>query len=158
MKGFVVAQQGHVVNALPPVSASGGKTAQAFSMADYQHATIIISLGAQAAQMTSIVVNECTSAAGAGATAIPFNVFKQEVSGASDDVLGALTAETSAGFQPSANANIFYVIELDAQALDAGYDYVQVVLANGANVDLAAVIVVLSGARFAEDQSPTVCV
>src|SRR5258707_9019601 len=102
MKGFVVSQEGHVVQALAPVSVSGGKTAQAFSMKKYQHASVIVLLGAQAAQLTSLVVNACTDADGDGATAIPFNVFKAET--VNGDVLGAKTPETAAGFQPSANA------------------------------------------------------
>ena len=87
MKGFVLSQEGHVVQALAPVSTSGGKTAHAFSMENYQHASIIISRGVQAAQSTSIVVNACSDASGDGATAIPFNVFKAE--SANVDVLGA---------------------------------------------------------------------
>jgi hypothetical protein len=153
MKGFVISQEGHVVQALAPVSSSGGKTAQAFSMKKYQHASIILLRGAQAAQSTSIVVNACSDASGDGATAIPFNVFKAE--SANVDVLGAKVAVTAAGFQPTATGGTFYVIELDAAELPAGLPYVQVVEANGSNVDLAAVVAVLSGARFAEDQSPT---
>jgi hypothetical protein len=153
MKGIVIAQEAHVVVALAPVSASGGKTAQAFSMKNYQHASIILAIGAQAAQMTSVVVNACTDASGDSPTAIPFNLFKCESAG--EDTLGAKTPETASGFQPSATAGIFYVIELDASALPQGSPYVQVVIANGANADYAAIIAILSGARFEEDQSPT---
>jgi hypothetical protein len=153
MKGFVIAQQGHVVVALAPVSASGGKTAQAFSMKKYQHASIILAIGAQAAQMTSVVLNACTDASGDNPTAIPFNLFKCESAG--QDTLGAKTPETAAGFVPSATAGIFYVIEIDASELPQGSPYLQVVIANGANADFAAVIAILSGARFAEDQSPS---
>jgi hypothetical protein len=153
MKGFVIAQEGHVVQALAPVSTSGGKTAQAFSMKRYQHASIILLRGAQAAQSTSIVLNACTDAAGDNPTAIPFNVFKCET-GASD-VMGAKTPVAAAGFQPTATGGTFYVIEIDAVELPQGSPYLQVVEANGVNVDLAAVVVVLSGARFSEDQSPT---
>jgi hypothetical protein len=153
MKGFTIAQEGHVVVLQVPVNVTGGATAQAFSMKKYQHASIIISIGAQAGQMTSIVLNACTSAAGAGPAAIPFNVFKCETG--SGDVLGAKVAVTAAGFQPSATADIFYVIEIDAAELPQASPYVQVVIANGANADYAAIIAILSGARFAEDQSPT---
>jgi hypothetical protein len=153
MKGFVLSQMGHVVQALAPVSTSGGKTAQAFSMKKYQHASIILLRGAQAAQSTSIVVNACSDASGDGPVAIPFNVFKAE--SANTDVLGTKTAVAASGFQPTATGGTFYVIEIDAAELPAGLPYIQVVEANGANVDLAAVVAILTGARFAEDQSPT---
>jgi hypothetical protein len=153
MKGFVVAQNSHVIQALAPVSLSGGKTAQAFSMELYQHASILVLLGAQAAQLTSLVVNACTDAAGDNPTAIPFNVFKAET--ANTDVLGAKTPVTVSGFQPSATGGIFYVIEIDAAELPQGSPYVQVVIANGANADYGAIAVILSGGRFDEDQSPS---
>jgi len=153
MKGFVVAQEGHIVVPLYPVSASGGETCQAFSMKKYQHATIIIVLGAMAAQLTSLVLNACSSAAGAGPTAIPFNLFKGETG--STNTLGGKTAIAATGYQPPNTADIFEVIEIDAAELPAGLPYLQLVINNGANVDLACVIAVLSGARFGEDQSPT---
>jgi len=153
MKGFVVAQEGHVVVPLYPVSTSGGKTAQAFSLKKYQHASIIIVRGAQAGQETSVVLNACTDAAGDGATAIPFNVFHSGTTAV--DTLGAKTAVTASGYQPSATASMFDVIEIDAAELPAGSPYLQVVIANGSNVDLDCIVAILSGARFAEDQSPS---
>ncbi|MGO9641507.1 MAG: hypothetical protein ACLP1Y_09420 [Candidatus Acidiferrales bacterium] len=153
MKGFVVAQEGHVVVPLYPVSTSGGKSCQAFSMKKYQHASIIIARGAQAAQETSVVLNACTDASGDNPTAIPFNVFHSITTAV--DTLGAKTAVTASGYQPAATASMFDVIELDAQALPDGSEYVQVVIANGANADIDCVIAILSGARYAEDQSPT---
>lgn len=153
MKGFTIAQGGHVVQALAPVSTSGGKTAQAFSMKKYQHASIILLRGVQAAQSTSIVVNACSDASGDNPVAIPFNVFKAETT--NSDVLGPKVAVAAAGFQPTGTSGTFYVIELDASELPDGKPYVQVVETNGANADLAAVVAVLSGARFEEDQSPS---
>jgi len=164
MFGFNVSEAGHVVNILPPVDVTGGKTAQAFSMAGYKHASIIIQIGVSAAAFTKILLNLCSSAAGAGATAIPFSIYKQETAGAGQDVLGARTAVTAAGYTPSANDNIFYVIEIDANELEAagvglgesGDDaYLQLQFTNGANSVIASAVAVLSGARFAEPSSPT---
>lgn len=148
MKGFVVAEQGRVVNILAPVDITGGKTAQAFSMKNHQHASILLAIGVSAAAFTSIVLNACTDASGDNPTAIPFNVYKQETAGASHDQLGARTAVTSAGFAPSANDGIFYDIEIDANELPDGSPYVQMVLANGSNSVIASAIAVLSGARY----------
>lgn len=153
---FYAAQNGHIVNILPPVDITGGKTSQAFSLKNHTHATIIIQIGVSAAAFTKILIEECTDASGSGAAAIPFSIFVQETAGASHDVLGAKTAVTSAGYTPSANDNIFYVIEIGAGALDAGFSYLQVHLTNGANSVIASAVVVLSGARYAADQSPTV--
>lgn len=152
-KGFVVAEEGHVVQALVPASTTGGATCHAFSMKNYKHASIIILLGAMAAQLTSIVLNACTTAAGAGPTAIPFNVYKMETT--NGDVMGPRVAVPATGFQPPNTADIFYVIEIDSSELPQGSPYLQLVIANGANADFGAVVAVLSGSRFAEVQSPT---
>lgn len=161
MKGFVTAEQGHVVQLLAPVDITGGKVCQAFSMKNYQHASIAVLVGASAAAFTKIIVSQCTAtaavgSAGAGATAIPFSIYKQETAGEANDVLGARTAVTSAGYTPSANDGIMYVIEIDANELADGSPYVQLSLTNTSNSVIASAVAVLSGARYAETQSPTV--
>lgn len=156
MKGFVLAEQGHVVNILAPVDVTGGVTAQRFSMANYQHASIIFQIGVSAAAFTALLVKNCTLASGGTATAIAFSIYKQETAGASHDVLGARTAVTAAGYAPSANDGIFYVIELDANELTDGFPWVELSLTNGTNSVIASAVAILSGARYAETQSPTV--
>ena len=42
--GIQISQDAHVVNVLPPVDITGGKTSQAFSMAGFGHATICLRL------------------------------------------------------------------------------------------------------------------
>lgn len=156
MKGFVISEQGHFVNILPPVDITGGKNAQAFGMQNYQHASILIQIGVSAAAFTKILVNQCTKSDGTGATAIPFYIYTQETAGASNDVLSARTAVTSAGYTPSAADGIFYVIEIDASELADGSPYIQLQLTNGVNSVIASAVAILSGARYAETQSPTV--
>ena len=148
MKGFVVAEEARVVNILPPVDITGGVLAQAFSMARHQHASIILSIGVSAAAFLKIILNACTDNAGSNPTAIPFSIYKQETAGASHDSLGARTAVLAAGYTPSANDTIFYVIEIDANELPDGAPYVQLDLTNGTNSVIAAAIAVLSGARY----------
>lgn len=161
MIGFPIAEAGHVVNVLAPVSISGGKTGQAFSMKGWDHASIVVSIGVQAAQSTAILVKACTSAAGAGATAIPFYVYKQETAGVGNDVLGSRVAVTSAGFQPSANSGIFYVIEIDSaelqSALGDGSPYIQVSVTDGGNANFWSIVAILSAGRnsFVGSQTAT---
>lgn len=155
VKGFYAAQEGHVVNILPPKEISGGVTAQIFNMEGYRHASIVVQLGVQAAANTEILVNACTDASGDGATAVPFDIFTQETAGTANDVLSTRTSVTAAGYTPSPNQNIFYVIELDADALPQGSPYVQLEITNGANANFASAVAVLSGGRFVGDQSQT---
>lgn len=160
MKGMVLSEQGHIVNILPPVDITGGKTCQAFSMKDYQHVCLLVQVGVSAAAWTKIIVSygSATAAIGAtvaGAVAIPFAIYKQETAGANNDVLGARTAVTSAGYTPSANDGIFYTIEIDANELADGFPYVQLSFTNGSNSVIASAVAILTGARYAEVQSPT---
>jgi hypothetical protein len=175
MQGFSIAEKGHVAVILPPQSISGGSGLinPAFSMKNYKHASILIASGAEATQDTStITVSICSSAAGAGATAIPFNYYFQAAGGAGNDVLGTIQNATSSGITLAVGdwpPNGLIVIEIDANELEAAgvggalassdgtadY-YVGVTIGCPAAVDLACVMVVLSGARFANAASPTV--
>jgi hypothetical protein len=77
MQGFNIAEVGHVA-ILPPKSISGGSGLinPAFSMKNYEHKTILIPFGAEATQdAAAITLSLCSSAAGANATAIPFNYY-----------------------------------------------------------------------------------
>ena len=150
---FVPSEAGHIANILPPIDSTGGATGDVFSMRRYQHATIIVQIGVSAAAFTKIIINECTSFAAAGATAIAHYIYKEETS--LGDTLGARTAVAAAGTTPSANDNIFYVIELDHDELSDGSPYVQLSLTNGANSVIASAVAILSGSRYGEEQSAT---
>jgi hypothetical protein len=160
MKGLVAAEQAHIVNILPPVDITGGKVAQAFSMAKHAHATIILQIGVSAAAFTKIFVDSATAtaavgSAAAGAAHMAFSIYTQETAGADQDVLSARTAVTSAGYTPAATDGIFYVIEIDASELPDGSPYVQLNLTNGVNSVIASAVAILSGERYAGSQSAT---
>jgi hypothetical protein len=156
--GFNIAEQGHVCNLLPPIDITGGATIlQVFSMENYAHASIIVQFGVTASAATKIIINECTSAAGAGATAIAHAIYKCETGAgsASGDVLGARTAVATAGTTPSATDNIFYCIEINANELSDGYEWVQLAITAPAASILCSAVAVLSGSRYALPQSAT---
>lgn len=154
MQGITLAQQGHIVNAIPPQDAAGTATGDRFSMANWRHASIIVSVGASAAAPT-ILVKECTAASGGTATAIAFDYFAETT--AAGDTLGTLQSATTAGIAGSANDNIFYVIELDARELSDGSPWVEVsVVVDSADAVDVCAIAVLTGGRFLNDQTATV--
>lgn len=177
MNGFSIAEAGHVAVLLPPQSISAGSSATpinpAFSMKNYKHASILIIAGAEATQdATTLLVYLCSSAAGANPVAIPFNYYFQAAGGAGNDVLGSIQNATAAGVVLSAAdwpPNGLIVIEIDANELEGatgvplanslGVDsYIGIGLGAPTAVDLACVVAVLSGARFANVSSPSVTV
>ncbi len=154
MKGFYAAQEGHFVNVLPPVDINGGATGDRFKMNNHGHATILVQVGASAAAFTKILVKECNAASGGTATAIAFDYYAEET--AAGDTLGAKQTATAEGVTPSANDNIFYVIELDASELSDGFNWVEVELTNASgNSVIASISALLSGSRFGGDQNAT---
>lgn len=153
---FFMAQQGHFVNALPPIDVSGGATSDRWSMAKHSHASIVVAVGVSAAALSSIVLQASTDAAGNGAEAIGFDYFEETT--AAGDTLSAKKTATATGItSPSANDNIFYVLEVEADQLPEGKPFLAVVLNNASgNSVVAAVGAVLSGARYQHDQNETV--
>jgi hypothetical protein len=176
MQGFNISEAGHIALLLPPQSISGGTGLinPAFSMKGYKHASIAIASGAEATQDTStITLSLCSSAAGANPVAIPFSYYFQALGGAGHDVLSGINNATSAGIALAAGdwpPNSLIVIEIDADELSAataggalagslGVDsYVGITIGSPSAVDMACVIVVLSGARYEQVSSPSVTV
>ena len=154
MSYFNVAQEGHVVSILPPIDidTASGATADSFNMEGWSHASIIVTAGATTGASV-VTVSENTSAAQGDTTAIAFKLAKEET--ALGDTLGALTATASTGFTMSTADGIIYVIELDAADLSAGYNWVTVHFADPSGSVIASAVAVLSGGRYAGDQSAT---
>lgn len=166
MNGFNIAEAGHVVPVILPSNVTGGATGQAFSMKNAEHVTILISVGALAAQLGAITLKACTNVSGSGATAIPFRYYQQSTSGAGNDTFdtGPVSA-TSAGFTPPNTANVVYAIEVDAAEIDylgdsdgSDYPYLQLAVANGANADYLSAVAILSGLRYAYRSNPSATV
>jgi hypothetical protein len=178
MNGFNIAEAGHIAVLLPPQSISADASTApinpAFAMKNYKHASIAIIAGAEATQdATTLLVYLCTSAAGAGATAIPFNYYFQAAGGTGNDVLSAINNAPSTGVVLSAAnwpPNGLIVIEIDANELESAgvggvlagslgaASYVGIGLGAPTAIDLACVVVVASGARFSDTKSPSITV
>lgn len=153
MKGFVIAEAGHVINAVAPIDINGaGATSDVWSMRRYQHASIILSLGVTGAA-TTVTVEECDDFTPTNSTAIAFAYYAEVTAGG--DVLEARAAATVAGVACSTNDGVFYVIEIDASQLTDGYPCLRVKLSDPSAATLASVQVVLSGSRYAVENSPT---
>ena len=153
MFGITIAEECHVVNILPPVDIdAGAQTSDYFSMENYTHATIILTLGVTGAAST-VTVEESTTNAGAATTAIAFDYYAETTD--AGDTLGARTAATAAGFATSTNDNVTYVIEIDATQLTQGYPYLVLKMTDPGAATLASAVAVLSGNRYAQAVTPT---
>jgi hypothetical protein len=177
MNGIQIAEATHVINALPAVSISGGKTTVPFSMAGAEHASIILSFGASAALPTSFILKQATTQAAGTNSALGFRFYYQATSGAGNDtLLGPFYADTtgitstlpaSAPLPAGGVASLMFIIEIDAAELEpkaavvgtiVEYPYLELVIADSGNVTIGSCIVILSGLRYAYKGSPTATV
>lgn len=145
MRGINIAEQCHVVNILAPRDVDTVATPKVFSLKNYSHASIILSLGVTGAACT-VTVEECDNFTPTTHTPIPFSYYANTT--AAGDTHGARTDVAAAGFATSLNDVIFYVIEIDAAQLDAGFPNLQLVLSDPAAVTFGCAIAILSGARY----------
>lgn len=117
---------------------------QAVNMGQYEHATFILQEGAGGAGTATITMEACTTAAGAGATTIP---FRYRLCGTQDTWAAPVTVAAT-GYLTIAAANKMVAVEVDAEELTAGYPYLRMTLTVGVTTAVAAgVIIILSGAR-----------
>ncbi len=151
-KGLYLAEEAHDVLALAPVDVNGGVSSDVWSMTKWAHASILIALGVTGGA-TTITVEECDNFVPDNSTAIAFSVYKEETAGG--DTLGAKVAVTTAGFAASTNDGIFYRIEIDTAQLSDGFPNLRVVLSDPSGQTFGAIVVTLSGGRYAQVQSAT---
>ena len=146
------------VNCIVPLDINGAATAgDEVNTKLYDHVTFVLSVGNIGANAT-LIVEECTSAAGAGNTARAFNYRKSGASGgATADTYSALTAATAAGITLAAASddNKVVIIEVDAAELTSGSPFVRVYLTPGAAATLVSCIGICSGPRNETEIMPS---
>jgi len=156
-KGFVVSEEGHVVLLLQPqgTTTTVALTSDTFCMKNWAHATILVA-GGKGTGQTAITMGECVGFGGTSRTALTFRYAVEAT--ANGDVLDATLAWASTFSLSAGSTGVYGVIELDADELSDGYQYVQVNF--GANASTAvkdiAAFAVLSGGRYQEDITATV--
>ena len=154
MSRFQVAEEGHVVNILPPVSISGAVTSEVFSMKDASHVSIIVTCGATNADAGFVTIEECDDFTPTNDTAIDFSYYAETT--AAGDTLGSRTAAVAAtGIDVSANDSITYVIEIDAEQLTEGYPNLILKWSAPGGATLVSAVAILSGLAYAGDQNRT---
>ena len=151
MKGFVTAEHGHVVNALSPVDINGGaKTSDYFSLKNYHHVSIIISMGVVTGD-TKITMWESADNGGVSKNLRIFDYYEEKAVAGDTFTTRKSVTVAATGFQTGTNNNTTFVIELDASELTDGYPYIAILTDGAATVTMISVAAVFSGARHAGD-------
>lgn len=148
MKGYVIPEDGHIVNALPPLDLNGAaRYTDVISLAEYGHIDFIIQLGVTGAAST-VTVEKCDNFTPSNSSAIAFSYYAETTD--AGDTLAARAAATAAGFATSTNNNVFYVISIDAAELGEGYPCVRLALSDPGIATLGSVVAVLSAAKYSK--------
>lgn len=153
MKNFLLNTHKVLWACEPKSYVAGAATAKYVSLKNYQQMTIIIQTGAWAAGTAAVTLSQATAVAGTGAKALSFSeMYSDETTG------GTLVKNTVTGDTFNLDtANKIYVIQVDADSLDAsnGYDCCSIAIAIAGGVDLYGVIYILGDSRFKEDTPPS---
>lgn len=151
MKGFNIAEMGHVVQLIDPQSISAAATSDVFYMRKWAHATIIVNGGAGSG--VTVTVGECSSFNGSDRTAIGFR-YAQEATVDGDTLDAALASAGTTGVAMG-TSNVFLVIELDADELTENYEWVVLNISDPGTSRIVSAIAILSGGRYQEDITAT---
>lgn len=126
------------------------------NMGDYSGCTFIRHEGVGTTGTSTLTVEAVDDVSGTNQTAIPFR-YKVMTT---NDIEGALTVATAAGFATTAGSSDLYMIEVDSEELgDTGYQYVRLKMVEVANDPvLGGVLIFMTGNRSAQDVPATAIV
>jgi hypothetical protein len=155
-RGIYTAQEEHVVQMIKPASYSSTTTSAVIDLKNWEHCTLIYQQGVAGTPPT-ITINAANAESPTSVEAIGFNLHTGEngYGNANADVLSGRTAVASTGYQPAATAGIVEVLEIDADTLPEGYDFLELVATSPTGCYFG-VVAILSGGRYVHDQSETV--
>lgn len=135
----------------PPIDTTGaGQTGTPISMKHWDHCTITISTGAWAGGTSAVTLTQDTSVTPTGAVkALAFTHYFTNVAAVGSNMM--VDTACASTFNIAATANADYVIEIDADTLDAtnGFDCLRLVTASpGANADLLSATYICTKGRY----------
>ena len=154
MSRMVLAEQAHIINILPPISITDAVVSDIFSMRNASHVTIIATAGVTNADAGNITIEEVDDFDGTTDTAIDFYYYAETT--AAGDTLGERTlAAAATGVDVSANDNITYVIEIDAEQLTEGYPNLCLKWSAPGGATLVSAVAILTGYAYQGKDQPT---
>lgn len=144
-------EQARVSNGLVAQDTNGGKTTNYFSLGNYAHLTLVLSLGNIAANSTLTVIQSKTLA---GATTKVLAVDRYyRMTGLTNEVISEVTGIVGTVGMTAGMSSGLLVLEIDAQDLDVagGYNCVALNFSNPGNSNFIGVVGIGTGARYKGD-------
>ena len=133
---------------------NGDPATDVYSLENYDEITFVVIEGAGGVGTATITVEECTSAAAAGATAIGFK-YKTATTADTTATWSTWSTATSSGHKPAAAANKMTAVRVRASELSNGSPFVRVQLAEDDSTAVdACVIAILGDCRYSGEVPP----
>lgn len=158
-KGTLSGNMIHTI--LAPQQLAATTQSDVINMANYGHASIIISVGVAATPTFAMTLEYCDDNSPTTDTAMAFNYRKMTDGAGATDTLGALTAATSSGITLD-TAQVTTIIEIDAIEIPTASSSTESRLAvkftdPSAADSYISCVVILSEPRFAQN-TPHTCI
>lgn len=145
----------HFVKGLDPVADAFSATvySDVVTLKNHSHVTFLIYKGVGATGTSTITVEACDDFVPTTVSAVAFRYRAIT----SNDVAGALTEATTAGFATTAGSSQLYLIEVDAEALGAtGYPNVRLKAVEVVDSPvLGGIAIILSESKYKQAIEPT---
>ena len=159
-------QKNKIVNILPPKDISAAAHSVAYvSVADYQHATFVVQMGATGATGSSknISFKQAVNTSGSSSANLPIKNYWNNVTAlgsasVANDTYAKQSAVASSGNTVALTAstdNIVYVFDFDTSDLTDGKQAIGIGVATVSAATLCGVTAILSGARYAKASPPS---
>ena len=150
MQGLLVEGLGWISAGVPLDINGAGMSGDWVHLHNARRAAIILQKGAWAGGTPAVTLEQSLDAAGTSGKALAFT-FQYSGTSLTNDVL-VKTAVVANTFNLSAVSNLYHIIEIHAQDLDAAnnFDYFRCVVASpGANADLLAMMYIIGDRGWA---------
>lgn len=124
------------------------QTTDYIALKNYKSCMFVIMHGTGTTGTATITVAMASDASGTGATNIAFKYRRVSAVGTSD-VEGALTDATSSGFTVTAGSDQLYIVEVNAEELDADKPFIALTATEVVNSPVkGAILAILGEARY----------
>ena len=155
MSNFLnIAEDGHFVPLLGAQNMNGGGSTDVFSMKDYEHASIVVQIGANTVGgSVRLTVNECDDFTPTNSTPIAFTYYQRK--SAAGDVAGDSAVAGVGGVHIGATLNLWTIIELSASELTDAFPNVNVAIEDPGAATYVNAFAILSGSRYSKETTKT---
>jgi len=140
---------------IEPQDHAAGVTGESICMKDAAHLTLTFLFGELTGDATLIIYEGATDGAETSALTFSYRYTGADLKNDEADTLGSESTSAELDLTAATFEDRMLVVEIDANELTDGYDWVTPVISSDATEEFVSCEAELSGLRYAEDVPPT---